>query len=315
LHFGSGSIPDGSAAGSENLCTGRCRGDCYDAPRRPFRRRRIGECTLPLLLLTLFAVGGCSKGPRSPNKPQIAVTTSWLECAVRDIAGERFETVRLLQPGDCPGHFDLAPGTLKRLSRCSLLFRFDFQEGLDSRLSGLASRSLRIVSVAMPGGLCVPDSYLDACRQMECALRETYPGYADTFHGRLAVVEKRLAALSGAARARIADAGLRGKKVVSSDHQSLFCRWLGLEVVAEFTRAENMTSSAVKEVIAAAERSGARLIIANLQEGRRAADTIARRLHATVIVFSNFPSMESDQKQFDDLFLHNLQSLIRGGER
>jgi zinc transport system substrate-binding protein len=265
-----------------------------------------------LLLPSLFSLSGCSKPPPSPKKPPVAVTTSWLDCAVRDIAGERFETVRLLPPGDCPGHFDLAPGTLSRLSRCSLLFRFDFQEGLDSRLSGLASKGMRIVSVAVRPGLCVPNNYLEGCRQVKAALEGMYPSSAEQFVSRLAEVERRLSDLSATVRRRIAGAGLRGKKVVSSDHQSSFCRWLGLKVVAEFSRAENMTSSAVERVIAAAERSGARLIIANLQEGRQAADSIAQRLDARVVVFSNFPSMDSHQRRFDDLVVSNLRSLIRG---
>ena len=132
---------------------------------------------------------------------------------------------------------------------------------------------------------------------------------------RLIAVEKRLADLSAEVRAKIADAGLRGEKVICSEHQSSFCRWLGLEIVAEFSRAENMTSSAVQQVIAAGERSDAGMVIANLQEGRQAADSIANRLRAAVIVFSNFPSMDSAQQQFDDLVLSNVESLVRGAKR
>jgi len=277
--------------------------------------RRFFKSVAALLLPALLSLSGCSKHSGSETKPPIGVTTSWLECAVKDVAGGRFETVRLSPPGDCPGHFDLSPGTVRLLSRCSLLFRFDFQKALDRKLSGLTTRGLRIVSVAMPGGLCVPERYLDACRQVQAALERRNPGCAEELRSRLTSVEKRLADLSAVVRRKIADAGLRGEKVVCSEHQSSFCRWLGLEVVAEFSRAENMTSSAVKQVIAAGERSGARIVIANLQEGRQAADSIAKRLHAAVIVFSNFPSMDSEQQRFDDLVLGNLESLVRGAKR
>jgi ABC-type Zn uptake system ZnuABC Zn-binding protein ZnuA len=275
---------------------------------------RLFRAFVPLFLPGLVAVSGCSGHRDSTNSRTIGVTTSWLECAVGDIAGERFETVRLLPPGDCPGHFDLSPGTISKLSGCRLLFRFDFQEGLDRKLSGLASRGLRIVPVAMPGGLCVPGSYLEACRQVEGAFQETFPDSGGEFRSRIAAIEKRLSDLSSVVRDRIAGAGLRGRKVVSSEHQSSFCGWLGMEVVAEFCRAENMTSSAVEEVIAAAERSGARLVVANLQEGRRVADSIAQRLRAAVVVFSNFPSMDANQQRFDDLVLSNVESLIRGAK-
>lgn len=75
-----------------------------------------------------------------------------------------------------------------------------------------------------------------------------------------------------------------------------------------------MTSSSLEKLIRVAERSDTRLIVANLQEGRRAADSIANRVGATVIVFSNFPSMERGQRQFDDLVLRNVSSLIQGAK-
>jgi zinc transport system substrate-binding protein len=268
------------------------------------------------IILTLSSAAlvlcGCAQLPSSPKKPHVAVTTSWIACAIKDVAGDRFEIVRLLPPGDCPGHFDLSPGTMKNLSRCSILFRFDFQKGLDTKLAGLTSRGLRVVSVAMPGGLCVPDRYLDACRQVARVLQKKYPALSGVFSSRLAELANRLSGLSAKTRAQIAAAGLEGKSVICSEHQAEFCRWLGLRVISEFCRAENMSSSGITNLIAASERSGVRLVVANLQEGRQAADSIAERLHATVVVFSNFPSMDSGQRRFDDLVLANLKSLLRG---
>ncbi len=264
------------------------------------------------ILPGLIALTGCSKKTRTEKGIPVGVTTSWLECAIHDVAGRRCQPIRLSSPGDCPGHFDLAPGTLRRLSGCSLLFRFDFQAGLDSKLSGLRARGLRVVPVAMPGGLCVPQRYLSACRQVEEILQRSYPWFGHEFRERVEAVEKRLSDLSEGVQARIAGASLRGEKIVCSEHQSDFCDWLGLEIVAEFSRAEDMTSSEVEKVIAKAEREGARLIIANLQEGRRAAEVIGRRVGARVIGFSNFPSMAADQRRFEDLVLDNVESLIQG---
>ncbi len=286
--------------------------DCLSRRSFSSTSERLVRARAVLLLPFFFAFFGCSEHSRPAEKLYIGVTTSWLECAVKDIAGCRFELVRLLPPGDCPGHFDVSPGTLRQLARCSLLFRFDFQEGLDDRLSGLVARGLRIVPVAPVAGLCVPDSYLEACRQVESALREMHQAHADEFRSHLTSVQKRLSELSAAARARIPAAGLSGRKVVCSHHQSSFCRWLGLEVVAEFSRAENVTSSAVAQVVASAERSGARLVIGNAQEGCQAADAIARRLGVPVVLFSNFPSMESNQERFDDLVLTNVESMVLG---
>jgi ABC-type Zn uptake system ZnuABC Zn-binding protein ZnuA len=263
----------------------------------------------------LLALGGCAGKRRSPEEPRIGVTTSWLEAAVRDVAGQDVDVVSLLPPGDCPGHFDLSPEMVRRLSRCEVLFRFEFQRGVDEKLSGLTSRGLRIVEVARTDGLCVPEVYLDACRQIADGLQGTSAAPAEGLTERLAAVESRLSKLSASVQKEVEDAGLRGRKILCSDHQERFCRWLGLDVAATFPRADDMSSSSLHELISTAQKSNVRAVIANLQEGRQAADSIAQRLDVPVIVFSNFPSKEAAQAGFEELLLDNVRSLIEGRRR
>ena len=273
-----------------------------------------GSNRMTLIVLAILGIAGCSDKPTGVEAPRVGVTTTWLQCAVRDIAGEQFEILCLLPPGDCPGHFDVSPGTIRRLSRCPLLFRFDFQRGVDNKLSGMTSRGLRIVEVNGTRGLCVPDSYLEACRRVAEALAKRYPASAERFRSRLLAVEERVSSLAETAKTKVADGGFRGVKVIASGRQEMFCGWLGLDVVAALPRAENTTSSALEKLIALGEASGVRLIVSNLQEGRRAADSVAQRIEASVVVFSNFPSMDSGQQRFDDLLLNNLASLIQGAK-
>lgn len=272
------------------------------------------RCWSILILAILLNYVGCSSKQRSREKPSIGVTTSWLEAAVRDVAGQDVDVVCLLPPGDCPGHFDLSPGMVRRLSRCEILFRFGFQSGVDEKLSGLTSRGLRIVEVVRTDGLCIPDVYLDACGQIADVLGGTSAA-AEELRDRLSTVESRLSGLSASVHRKIEDAGLRGEKVLCSDRQEQFCRWLGLDVAATFPRADDMSSSSLQELLSTAQKSNVRAVIANLQEGRKAADSIAQRLDATVIVFSNFPSKEAAQAGFEELLLDNVRSLIEGTRR
>ncbi len=275
----------------------------------------LGRCCMILSLGVILGFGGCSDKQRSAERPGIGVTTTWLASAVRDIAGRDVDVVCLLPPGDCPGHFDVSPGMVKRLSRCEVLFRFDFQRGVDETLSGLTSRGLRVVEISGTDGLCVPVVYLEACRQIAEVVRTTSEVPAEKLADRLSAVESRLSSLMSRIAKMTEDARVRGEKVICSEHQEQFCKWLGLDVVATFPRAENMSSSFVQQLIAAAEESNVRIVIANLQEGRKAADSIAQRLGASVVVFSNFPAMDSDQAQFEALVLDNVQSLIKGVSR
>jgi len=141
--------------------------------------RRIGVAWVGCVVLWVVCVsGGCSQaGPREePDRPTVAVTTSWLACAVRDVAGDAVEVVVLSPPGRCPGHFDMKPSQLAEVRRCRMLVRFDFQEGLDARLAGVGDLHVAVVNAGE--GLCVPGTYLSACREVSAELAEVFPELA-----------------------------------------------------------------------------------------------------------------------------------------
>ncbi len=267
-----------------------------------------------LSCVVLVALAGCGNdkpASSSTNKRALAVTTTMIECACRDVAGDAFQIVRMLPPGGCPGHFDISPRMIDRLRDAAILFRFDFQAGLDDQLSRLAERGLTVVEIAPGGGLLCPHSYVTMCRQVCEALCQRWPERTETYRGRLEQTERRIAALAGKGRQHVADAGLTGAKVLASEHQQAFCTWLGLDVVDTFPRGELARISEVLDSLTAAQKGHVRLVVGNLQEGTRVSDTLADRLGVPTVVFSNFPSMAENQKTFDDLFWANVGALVQ----
>lgn len=264
--------------------------------------------TAILLLAALAAApGGC--GERSEAPPaRVAATNTFLECAARDLLGADEPVLRLAGPGMCPGHYDVRPGQVRELRRCRVLLRLDFQASLDRKLSAAVEEGLRIVEVSPGGGLCEPESYLRACRRTSRALTDV--GLLDdrTAGRRLDEIAARMDRLTerclGEARS------LAGEPVVASVHQAAFCRRLGLEVVATFRGADTATVGEIEEAIRGGARAGARLIVANLPEGRAVADKLAERLGARVVVFGNFPAMEGEQTSFDALLEANVAALL-----
>jgi len=164
------------------------------------------------------------------------------------------------------------------------------------------------VAVEPPGGLCVPDTYLAVCRQLaDHFVAEKTLSKTDA-DKRLSEVEQRMAALREVARLKIDSAGLRDAPVLCSGHQADFCRWLGLRVAAEFPGAETACTGVIDRAVTDADAASVRIIVANEPEGRRAADALADRLHARVVLFGNFPE-PGKPRAFDALVRRNLSAL------
>jgi zinc transport system substrate-binding protein len=262
------------------------------------------------------AFGSVSDGSSSATSgthgsPSIAVSSTYLAAAVRDLMGQWTALLVLAEPGMCPGHFDLRPSQVRQLHRCQMLARFEFQSSLDSRL---ADARLTIVPVSVPGGKCLPASYLAACRQLAGALVEQGHLERDESDRRLTAISQRMDNLSEWATGQIDEAGLSGVPVLSSGHQADFCRHLGLRVAGSFSAVDTATLSQIDRAVRAGQQAEVQLIVANLPEGRQLADALAARLAAGVVVLENFPA-GSGQAAFDQLVRGNVSSLIAATRR
>lgn len=262
-----------------------------------------------LLLATAAALLlGCRKQPDQPVAA-LAATNSLLECAAKDLLGESTAVLRLAEPGMCPGHFDIRPSQVEQLRRCRVLLRLDFQQSLDAKLAGVKNDGPHIAEIRITGGLCEPDSYLEACRQTADTL--VAAGLLDrtTADRRLREIDQRVRHAAECCQRNVE--AIRGLPVIASAHQESFCRWLGLNVIATFTGADMAGASQLDRAIRDGEQAGARLVIANLPEGRRVANALAERLKAKVIVFGNFPTMHDGQNSFDSLLEANVAVLAK----
>jgi zinc transport system substrate-binding protein len=258
-------------------------------------------------LLLFSLVVGC----RGQSEPAVAVatTSTYLECAVKDLLGDGTPVLRLAGPGMCPGHFDIRPSQVRALRRCRLLLRFDFQQSLDDKLADLRLSGLATGSVTPEGGLCEPATYVCACEQVGEALRASGLAGQIELSGRLQAVAARMESLSETLRAQVRQQGLVNRGVLCSKHQAAFCRWLGLNVLATFSGADAATTGQLNQAIEGGEAGGARLVIANRPEGRRVADALADRLGARVVVLDNFPE-EGAAEGFDRLLRRNVEALL-----
>ncbi len=266
---------------------------------------------LSICVVALVSLQGCGERQKGPP-PRVAATNSLLACAAREFLGPGAPVLQLAGPGMCPGHFDVRPSQINALRHCSVLLRMDIQQSLDRKLEAAVDEGLRIAEVRVSGGLCLPASYIEVCGAAARALVEA--GLLDRSEAddRLARIQQRMGRLTDLCRQRVEP--LADLPVLSSVHQESFCRWLGLRPVATFRGSDTAGSSELAEAYDVAREAGARLVVANLPEGRRAADFLAERLKGRVVVFENFPAGNAGIESFEALVTGNVTRLIEAAQ-
>jgi len=240
----------------------------------------------------------------------VGASNSFLAAVARDLLGNDAPLVVMAKPGMCPGHFDIRPSQVRQAAACRVVLRFDFQKSLDARFQSTAARQPRVVEVDVAGGLCEPKSYVAACRQVAEVFVAEGLLSRETADPRLADVTARMDELDRWAREQIQKAGLADAPVLASRHQAAFCCGLGLKVAAEFPSADTAGMSEIDQSVKQGREAGVRLIVANLPEGRQAADALAERFQAKVVVFGNFP-MANDPQAFEQLVRDNVMALVQ----
>jgi zinc transport system substrate-binding protein len=275
---------------------------------------------LCLYALGLYALGGCAPArdsasvempPADPtNAPAIAVANSFIGAVVRDLVGDDVHFIALAEPGMCPGHFDLRPSQLREVQHCRLLLRFDFQQSVDTLLARAGNRAPHVAVVHITGGLCEPASFVEAARQVADAIVAEGLLSQTLADERLAAATRRMTELGAWAREQIVGAGLGETPVMTSRHQEAFCRSLGLHVVATFPTADSSVPSEINDAVEQGQEGAVQWIIANLPEGRQAADALADRFAAKVVVFGNFPDGQGSDS-FDRLVRDNVALLVK----
>ncbi|MBN1509325.1 MAG: zinc ABC transporter substrate-binding protein [Sedimentisphaerales bacterium] len=267
------------------------------------------------IVLAVLAVGGCRESSTPSDGADIAVTNSYLECAVRDLCGDEVKVMCLAPPGMCPGHFDISPAQVRQLRGCRVLLLFDFQQKVETSLARLKDKGLKTHLVQGPAGLCIPQAYLAVCREVAQTLSVAYPDRAPQFAERLAAVEARLAGVSDELRASVRESGAASAEILVSNHQAEFAEWLGLEPVATFVGSDIETVSNLDHCLQKAAGHNVRFVVANQQEGTSLAEALAARLGARTVVFSNFPLEVGNGAGFDELLRANVRSLLEAAAK
>jgi len=271
---------------------------------------RVAAATVCCAMLVACSPSAPPPASGPADKVEVVVTTSILECAVRDVGGEDFSVCRLVPPHSCPGHFDLTPAHLKRIARAPLFIRHDYQAHLDSKLSRAGKRPRRCIAIPSRGAQTIPENYLAAGRRVCAALSDLAPDKAPALKTRLAHTAARVRRAE--AEATAAAVRIRGEVVIASRLQKGFCQWMGLTIAATFDNADQASLKGVEQAIKGAREARASAVVCNLQRGLREGQVLAERLGLPLVVLSNFPEADPDNGGYIGLLRTNVDALVRG---
>lgn len=239
----------------------------------------------------------------------VVVTTSMLESAVQDAArdADQFRVVRLIPPGNCPGHFDLKPRMLEKIKTAGLFICHDFQKGIESKVSGLDTDA-RLMVVATKGSYLVPSNYWNTVESVGVALEKDMGNVELTNEKERARRQKENEKML---REVAKEKGWEESPILAAAMQADFCGWLGFDVVEVIPRPDSITPQKVSELL----KQDVDMVVGNRQTGVYAARMLAERMRVPVAIISNFPKPEEDTRNaYEQLLKANVEELVEAWE-
>jgi zinc transport system substrate-binding protein len=214
----------------------------------------------------------------------IVCTTTQLSAIVDAVGGGRFETHTIIPYGMCPGHFDLTPGEAQKLQEAPLLLYHGYEQFIKGVKPGDKTHTQQIT---VPGNWMIPGLHAKAVQEITPILSGLQPAHTDEFTARAATYSAMI--MEAADSLQTALFPLRGMPVVCAGMNRDFAAWMGLRVIADFPRDEDISVKDIRDILAECRKQGARLVIDNMQSGGKIGQTIAENMDIPLVILTNFP--------------------------
>jgi zinc transport system substrate-binding protein len=244
-------------------------------------------------VIRLLAILLSLSGPAlAQDRLQIMAGTSLIEDIVTDLGGSRVAVKTIIPAAACPGHYDIRTSDVAYLSQARIILLHDWQErmpALVSIIEAVPGSKDRIMVIQVKGNWMAPDKQTEATAAILGVLEGIDPAKAGWYRANARNRIERAETLGTMARDRIRQAGLEGAPVICDLMQRPFVESLGLNVVADYGRFEEMGPEALGKAMSAARTARVKLVLDNLQSTGAAGKSLAEDLGAGHATLSNFP--------------------------
>ncbi len=279
--------------------------------------RKMHIVVAALLALTLIVsaiLGGCAD--ENQDKLKVVTSTSLISSIVERIGGDMVDVVNIIPPAQCPGHFDVSPGDVQKLSDASLFILHGWQGEMFSQelIDSADNPDLTVISLDIPSNpqsnWMVPsvqqvaiDRVADALSEVDTANIGDYQASADEYKNTVETKEAEI-------KSKLAGENLSSINVICSGMQAAFLNWVGLNVVTFYGRPDSFTPQVTKELVDKGRQENVSLIIDNLQSGQDAGAGLAEELGCTRIILSNFPGGFDDTETWEKAIDKNIVLIL-----
>jgi len=245
--------------------------------------------TIALVLCMVFAARGATEqSAPARNRLRVTCTTTLLSAVVSAVGGDRVDVHTIVPFGMCPGHFDLTPGEADKLRNADVLLYHGFEQFLKGVEPGSKTA---MVKAGVKGNWMIPTVHTQAVERVRAVLTEAMPTAGALFSERAEGYSR--AVTHQAEKSMKPLAAVRGTPVVCATMNRDLAEWLGCRVIAEFARDEDVSVKALHGILTEAKKSGAALVIDNMQSSGKIGRTIADELGIPFVMLSNFPDASS----------------------
>ncbi|MFX1538527.1 MAG: metal ABC transporter substrate-binding protein [Promethearchaeota archaeon] len=251
------------------------------------------------------------KIPSTSTEVNVAATTTTLADFVGFIINSEVEPI--INPGSCPAHYDSEPSDLELIQEADIVFCHSFEgQWLDDLLSSAgkigAKYAINPLVNSLPWG--VPANAKQYLRVITAKLNTTYPDQATQFNTQLSLYETQIDEKASNLQESAELYGLVDKKAVVMFHQIGFCNFLGLDVVGNWSKSDELMSvQDVADLITLAQSTGAELVVSNLQSGTNVGEEVSNELNIPHAILTNFPQGCPGTDTYLDMLDYNLEQL------
>ena len=249
-----------------------------------------------ILIMSLVIVpvlAGCAE--EETDRLEAVTTTSLIAQIVERVGGELVDVVNIIPPSQCPGHFDVSPGDIKKLANAKLFLLHGWQGEMFSEelIASADNPDLTTVKIDVAVGdndnWMTPEVQQAAVDKIAYALSQVDGENSAAYQKAAAEYNGEVEAKGAEIEARLAEEDLAGINVMCSNQLTGLVQWMGLNIIAIYGRPDSLTPEVVKELVDTGREENVTLIIDNLQSGQDAGAGLAEELGCKRIIFTNFP--------------------------
>jgi zinc transport system substrate-binding protein len=130
------------------------------------KRSFIIVCVIALFITLAALVVSCA--PEKKADLNIVTSTSIIANIVENIGGDHVSVVNIIPPAQCPGHFDIKPGDIKKLANASIFFFHGWQgeKFSDDIIKSANNPNLIVEKLDIDGNWMVPSVQVTAAEKI-----------------------------------------------------------------------------------------------------------------------------------------------------